>query len=215
MCSWVISLRCAATQPTIGHVPYESPSPITVPDHRPGPNLPNPLSPCNQPPCNRRKSRQAKLDANRAAGFEAARVHASTHFRVHALSRGSDTGSWVGYGHQAGSQRVSVMPGSSRRVSWPQVASHTVTAARARAVGTRARLFAGRVKIRLTLSSSVVHPPWHCGFVWGQVRMGQVRMIRRAAFDPPSRQSRGRRFGGSKSADQGFVFPRRRRCNTR
>ncbi len=38
----------------------------------------------------------------------------------------------------------------------------------------------------------------------GQVRMRQVRMIRRAAFDPPSRQSRGRRIGGSKSADQDF-----------
>ncbi len=152
-------------------------SPITVPDYRPGPNLPNPLSPCNQPPCSRCKSRQAKLGANRAAGFEAARVHALF--------------SSVGYGHQAGSQRVSAILGSSRRVSWPQVASHTVTAARARAVGTGARLFAGRVKIRLTLSSSGVHPPWPCRFVWGQVRMGQVRMIRRAAFDPPSRQSRG------------------------
>ena len=49
----------------------------------------------------------------------------------------------------------------------------------------------------------------------GQVRMGQVRMMRRAAFDPPSRQSCGRRIRGSKSADQGFIFPCRRRCNTR
>lgn len=80
----MISLRCAATQPTIGHVPYELlstccprlPSPIAVPDCCPGPKLPNPLSPCNQPPCNRRKSYRAKLDANQTVGFEAARVHA-------------------------------------------------------------------------------------------------------------------------------------------
>ncbi len=38
----------------------------------------------------------------------------------------------------------------------------------------------------------------------GQVRMRQARMIRRAVFDPPSRQSRGGRIGGSKSADQDF-----------
>ena len=79
---------------------HRSCCPHAVPDCRPrvpsrakladSPNWPTPLSPCNQPPCDRRKSYQAKLDANRTVGFEAARVRAlssprtfeSTHFVV-------------------------------------------------------------------------------------------------------------------------------------
>ncbi len=50
---------------------------------------------------------------------------------------------------------------------------------------------------------------------YGAGSYGAVRMMRRAAFDPPSRQSCGRRIRGPKTADQGFIFPCRRRCNTR
>ncbi len=161
-------------------------SPITVPDCRPGPNLPNPLSPCNQPPRNRRKSRQAKLDANRTVGFEAARVHALSSPR---------TFSWVGYGHQAGSQRASdgrAGPGGGDE-------GETIRRACKNPVN----------PILLDRAS-----PLALQVRMGQVRTRQVRMIWRAAFDPPSRQSRGRRIGGSKSVDQGYS-PRRRRCNTR
>ena len=197
----MVFLRRATTQPTIGHVPYELLSPITVPDYRPSPNLPNPLSPCNQPPCDRRKSRRAKLDANRAAGFEAARVHTLSSRRTLLVGR-----------IRAPGRSAARLRDARFESAWVMVTGRGVVAARARATVAKAgaRILAGRVKIRLTLSPSVVHPPWHCRFVWGQ-----VRMMRRTAFDPPSRQSRRRQLRGSKSADQGFFVPRRRRCSTR
>ncbi len=201
-------MRCAATQPTIGHVPYELlstccprlPSPIAVPDCRPGPKLPNPLSPCNQPPCNRRKSYRAKLDANQTVGFEAARVHAHSSPRTLLVGRIRASGWFAACFRDARFESACVLTAGRqpycRGRGCPGGGDEDETIRRACKNPVNPILLGSASPLAL------------------QVRMGQVRMIRRAAFDPPSRQSRGRRIGGSKSADQGFVFPRRRRCHT-
>jgi hypothetical protein len=159
-------------------------SPITVPDCRPGPNLPNPLSPCNQPPRNRRKSRQAKLDANRTVGFEAARVHALS----------SPRNFWsVGYGHQAGLQRA------SRDARFQSAC--VLTAGRQPHCHGRACPGGGdegETKCRACKKNPV--NPILLGSASPlalQVRMGAGTLMRRAAFDRPSRQSHGRRIRGS------------------
>ena len=198
-------MRRATTQPTIGHVPYELLSPITVPDYRP--RLPSKsklaestvtLQSATMRSAQVTPSQVRRESGRRLRSRSSPRTFESTHFLVGRI--------------RASGRSAARLRDARFESAWVMVTGRGVVAARARATVAKAgaRILAGRVKIRLTLSPSVVHPPWHCRFVWGQ-----VRMMRRTAFDPPSRQSRRRQLRGSKSADQGFFVPRRRRCSTR